>query len=246
MSDTTAVDFRLTKQEKTRKQYSTNEIHRYRQESTKSQMNSTEGQFGERSVPVPMLENSGQCDRDRATTKECLTDATERDNPTIDGKKGKKKGAVEIIPLPRDYSPGERDVICGRGRNIWQSAGNIHFRGIIMGRMDEYSTVATKAQKSNILSAIVDEIRKESPNGGFVKRDAKTGLWFEVGDFLAREKVSQGFRDILHENYRSSNRTKRRRRLEEQEKSAEIDAEMQKEAMEMLQSGREFHGEDNF
>ena len=209
--------------------------------TTEARMNLSEGQFGEQSVPLPMLENSGGCDRNRMTTRKCLTESSGRDNPDIDGKKGQKKGTIKITPLPRDFIPGDRDVICGRGRSIWQSPGNTNFRKILVGRVDEYSTVATKAEKSNILSAIVDEVRKESPYGGFVKRDAITGQWSEVGDFLAREKVSQGFRDMLHENYRSSNKTKRKRRLEEQEKSAEINAEMQKEAMEQLQSGREFH-----
>ena len=41
------------------------------------------------------------------------------------------------------------------------------------------------------------------------------GIWFDVGDLMAREKVSQAFRDALHGNYRSSNEfKKKKRRLE--------------------------------
>jgi hypothetical protein len=41
------------------------------------------------------------------------------------------------------------------------------------------------------------------------------GRWYEVGDFYAREKTSQMFRDCLHENYSSSNMTKKKKRQEE-------------------------------
>ena len=39
---------------------------------------------------------------------------------------------------------------------------------------------------------------------------------YEVGDFLAREKTSQAFRDVLHDKYKSSNTSKKKRRQEEQ------------------------------
>ena len=41
-------------------------------------------------------------------------------------------------------------------------------------------------------------------------------LRYEVGDFLAREKTSQAFRDVLHDKYKSSNTSKKKRRQEEQ------------------------------
>lgn len=224
-------------------------------------MNPSEGNFGGLSVPLPVVGNSEQChENNRVATTDCLPEGN-----TTRSKKGKKKGTLEMTRLPSDFLPGSRDVICGRGRSIWKSVGNIYFRRIILDSMDEYSAAETRAEKSSILSRIVSEVRKESPNGGFVKLDAKTGQWFEVrsvnwcislpwaeqqsnchwlcfqvGDFLAREKVSQSFRDVLCDNYRSSNKTKRKRRLEEQEKAAEINSEIQREAMEKMRSGREF------
>jgi hypothetical protein len=51
--------------------------------------------------------------------------------------------------------------------------------------------------------------------GGFVKQDS-SGRWYEVGDFLAREKTSQAFRDALHDRYKSSNVSKKKRRKREQ------------------------------
>lgn len=46
-------------------------------------------------------------------------------------------------------------------------------------------------------------------------------MLLEVGDFLAREKTSQTFRDALHERYKSSNVAKKKRRQEEQAKASD-------------------------
>jgi hypothetical protein len=81
--------------------------------------------------------------------------------------------------------------------------------------LDDYAKAKSKLDKSGVLASLVDQIRAASPNGGFVKQD-ESGRWFEVGDFLAREKTSQAFRDALHERYKSSNVAKKKRRQEEQ------------------------------
>jgi hypothetical protein len=73
----------------------------------------------------------------------------------------------------------------------------------------------TKLEKSYILSDVVEKVRTNSGIGGFVKKN-EDGRWYEVGDFLAREKTSQAFRDVLHDKYKSSNTSKKKRRQEEQ------------------------------
>ena len=78
--------------------------------------------------------------------------------------------------------------------------------------MEKYATSTSRQDKSDILSTIVNTVRGNSPNGGFVKEDNATGHWFEVGDFLAREKVSQAFRDALSHSYRSSKKYKHEKR----------------------------------
>ena len=118
--------------------------------------------------------------------------------------------------LAEDFVPGENDVICGRGRRCYNHVGNERFRKFVESYLERYSNAGTKLEKSYILSEIVTHIRKLSPNGGFVKKDPDTGRWSEVGDFLAREKTSQAFRDALHEKYKSSNISKKKRRQAEQ------------------------------
>ena len=51
---------------------------------------------------------------------------------------------------------------------------------------------ARKNDKPAISRAIVRSVREK--NGRFLKKDEKTGLWFEIGDDAAREKTSQALR----------------------------------------------------
>jgi hypothetical protein len=114
--------------------------------------------------------------------------------------------------LPEGFAPGDNDVICGRGRKCFNHSGNERFRVIVSGYLDKYSTATSKLEKSYMLSDIVAQVRKCSPNGGFVKKCPETKRFYEVGCFLAREKTSQAFRDALHDQYKSSNSAKKKRR----------------------------------
>lgn len=76
-----------------------------------------------------------------------------------------------------------------------------------------YKSATSKPEKGYILSVIVEKVRTK---GGFIKMDTKTGQWYDVGDFLAREKVSQAFRDALSDKYKSSTAYKKKRREVEQ------------------------------
>ena len=117
--------------------------------------------------------------------------------------------------LPDGFEPGEHDVLCGRGRKCFNHPGNVRFRDIVQSFLAQYSKAMTKLEKSYILSDVVEKVRNNSGIGGFVKKNEE-GRWYEVGDFLAREKTSQAFRDVLHDKYKSSNTSKKKRRQEEQ------------------------------
>lgn len=99
--------------------------------------------------------------------------------------------------LAEDFRPGIYDVICGRGKKCYNHEGNKRFRELLLQRHDEYKEAETRLEKSNVLNSIVDEVRKRSPAGGFVKHCLRTGRWYEVGVFLAKEKTRQGFCDII-------------------------------------------------
>jgi hypothetical protein len=83
---------------------------------------------------------------------------------------------------------------------------------MVLQHTKEYALAKSKDEKSTIVTSIAAEVRRRSPQGGFVKKDSQG--WYEVGEFLAREKVSQCFRDQLHSRYKSSTTTRRKNRQE--------------------------------
>jgi len=123
------------------------------------------------------------------------------------GKKLSKGGGMR--KLPSTFFPGPMDVICARGAAVYCHPGNRRYRNIIEINLKQYSEARSKAEKSRIVSTIVASIRRASPEGGFVKEEG--GLWYEVGDHIAREKVGQSFRDSLHTMYKSSSKAKNSR-----------------------------------
>jgi hypothetical protein len=108
------------------------------------------------------------------------------DSSTIDDKQQRDAQKVrEITELPKDFVPSETDVIIGRGKLARTHGGNQRLRGLIEFLIPEYSSAGSnKDEKSYIIKEIVAQIRKSSPDGGFVKFDKHKSRWFEVGDFL--------------------------------------------------------------
>ncbi len=125
----------------------------------------------------------------------------------------KQRSGSTLNFLAEDFQPSIQDVVCGRGKKCYSHAGNELFKTRVEKVLDEYSRAKTKLDKSAVLNRVVADVRRASPGGGFVKQD-DSGRWYEVGDFLAREKTSQAFRDALHERYKSSNVSKKKRRKE--------------------------------
>jgi hypothetical protein len=149
-----------------------------------------------------------------------------------------------VTLLPEGFTPGDNDVICGRGKKCYSHIGNERFRQKVSAVLSAYSQAKSKLDKSNVLSSVVDQVRNASRDGGFVKQ-TEDGRWADVGDFLARvslccwffsggldqqqrtafltvpivsilqEKTSQAFRDALHEQYKSSTVAKKKRRQRE-------------------------------
>ena len=118
-----------------------------------------------------------------------------------------------------DFLPGPYDVICGRGKASWNHSGNRHFRALVKRSTEAYSNVKTRAERSTIVSAIVDAVRVKG--NGFVKREDDVE-WIEVGDLLAREKIGQMLRNSLSNKYRSSIKSKKRRRRGVHAKRGEV------------------------
>ena len=58
----------------------------------------------------------------------------------------------------------------------------------IKNHLKSYSEATSRPERSAIITNIVSSIR-EAAEAGFVRMDATTGHWYEVGDKMARDKV---------------------------------------------------------
>lgn len=116
--------------------------------------------------------------------------------------------------LSEGFVPGDDDVLVGRGKKCLVHTGNLRFKQIVATRLKAYLQAECRVDKTAILMEVIAQVRANSPNGGFVKQEPKTGRFYEVGDFLAKEKTAQAFRDALHEYYSSSNPSKKKRRVQ--------------------------------
>ena len=85
----------------------------------------------------------------------------------------------------------DNDVLSGRGGGTNVHPGNRIFRDAINMHRRAYLK-ARKNDKPAISRAIVRSIRDSE--GRFLRKDEKSGLWFEIGDDAAREKTSQALR----------------------------------------------------
>lgn len=115
-----------------------------------------------------------------------------------------------MVALPLTFVPGPDTVLCARGKIAQNYEGTRRWRALIKKALGRYSRATSKIEKSMIVSEIVSSIRSASPTGGFVKEE--NGIYYDVGDRIAREKTGQALRDSLHGQYKSSTKAKRQHR----------------------------------
>jgi hypothetical protein len=122
--------------------------------------------------------------------------------------------------LPPDFSPSPYSVLIGRGKSCTEATGNKRLKVIVSTFLNEYSNAGSRIEKSIIVGKIVDIVREACPLGAFIKQE--NGNWWEVSDHMARERVGSMLRDSLHEQYRSSSKSKLTRRRSSKSSSESI------------------------
>jgi hypothetical protein len=134
----------------------------------------------------------------------------------------------------------DSDVLSGRGGGTNVHPGNRQFRDLINLHRRAYLK-ARKNDKPMISRAIVRVIREN--NGAFLKRDEKTGLWYEIGDDAAREKTSQALRQrapemrkILFESEREQARHQTEIQLRQQQQQQQ-QQQLQQQQQQLLAAG---------
>jgi hypothetical protein len=86
--------------------------------------------------------------------------------------------------------PSKLDILCGQSRICASHAGNRRFQAVLDIYAPRYDSVTSKQEKMFITKEIVACIR--SAGGRFLK--FKAGLWEEISDVTARDKVSHALR----------------------------------------------------
>jgi hypothetical protein len=84
--------------------------------------------------------------------------------------------------LPANSMLGNNDVLCGRTRNCNNHVGNKRFRKMVQDSLQEYAGASNRADKTSIINAIINKVRQNSGNGGFVKKEPMSGLYFDLTD----------------------------------------------------------------
>jgi len=125
--------------------------------------------------------------------------------------------------LPPGFVPDSTSVICGRGKACTASPGNKRLKSIVKSFIGQYSNAKSKAEKTTTVNMIMDAVKGTDRNQGMFVRQ-QDGIWWEVEDTVAREKVGCMIRDCLHTQYRSSSKAKflkkRRTQMEANEKGS--------------------------
>jgi len=125
------------------------------------------------------------------------------------------------IYYPKNFTPQAEHVMFGSEKIRGNHIANKKLDEIIALRIHVYKAEINKIEKSKMISSIVTEIRKgDTKPGGFLQKDQRKDLWFDIGDVKARQKISQMFRDYLHEGYKSSSYNKKKRRQSQSENSS--------------------------
>ena len=116
-----------------------------------------------------------------------------------------RTGRSRKSPLPVGFLPSPYSVLIGRGKTCSEAIGNKRLQVIISTFLDEYSRTSSRIEKSVIVNRIVDLVYDACPIGAFIKKE--NGIWWEVSDRVARERVGVMIRDSLHEQYKSSSKS---------------------------------------
>ena len=90
-------------------------------------------------------------------------------------------------------------------RKNHQHPGNERYRKLIEHAAPLYDNATTKLEKTQVIAAVVRKVRADARDvnggagGGFVKKDFQRGLWYEIGDDKARDKVGHAVRRVIDE-----------------------------------------------
>ncbi|KAG7351486.1 hypothetical protein IV203_010846 [Nitzschia inconspicua] len=124
------------------------------------------------------------CGSDKSVTK--------KTDPSV-VRSGPRKRIRKKDPAVKTYfTPGNTDVLLGRGGRTNNSAGNLAYRQLILDSQPIYQRLKDSDAKKEYSTTFLGNYLKNS-NARFLKKDDKG--WYEVSHEEARLKVSQALRE---------------------------------------------------
>lgn len=102
--------------------------------------------------------------------------------------------------------PYHEDCLFGKGSSVMNHPGNVAMRRLMKEKYDRFEQSSSNIQRQELAGEIIEEIH--TGGGRFLREDAKTGLFVEVDDDVARKKIMIAFRD--------SKKKKRQKKEQEQ------------------------------
>ena len=104
--------------------------------------------------------------------------------------------------------PTDLDVLIGRQPATSNYKGNQTFRTMITSQIDKYEAMFTRAAKSEFVLTMLTNVHERG--GRFLRKDTTNGLWNEIPNHTAREKVGHTIRSELAARKRDGRRSKNR------------------------------------
>lgn len=93
-------------------------------------------------------------------------------------------------------TPGNNDVLCGRGGEIHARAGNKRYRAWVKERREAYSLSEKKEKKMIYAREVFDLVKSLKPPGRFLqKSNSDPSHWVEITEERALHKTSQALRE---------------------------------------------------
>jgi hypothetical protein len=111
-------------------------------------------------------------------------------------------------PMPRDFQPSPYSVVIGRGKKSADAVGNRRLLVLASSFLPQYIEAGeSRREKTKIVSKLISVIRDANSDGDpFVKYEE--GQWWAADGLAIREKIGTVFRNLLHDQYRSSTKSK--------------------------------------
>jgi len=105
------------------------------------------------------------------------------------------------LMLPIDFTPGPKDILCGRGNVFTSHAGNRCFYELVHAGLDAYREASDRPSKIRVVDGISRALRlrgfRFTKLGGCGKDGGGAKRWRELSDVRAHQKIGHAIRDTI-------------------------------------------------